>query len=420
MTLSMPFAKVDREQRLVSGFATLDNVDRQGDVVKAEASHAAFSRFAGNIREMHQPIAAGRMVKFAEDEFYDSKTGKSYRGVFVTVRVSKGAEPTWQKVLDGTLTGFSIGGKINDSETQWNKDDGTNVRIVKDYDLNELSLVDVPANQYSTVLSIQKAADGSAIVKGMIADVNLKNVFWCNEDKVSKNSTSESAECSFCGNGMENIGWFEDGTDRDEKVKEIVTKFLNPQEDIAKASDTSEGGVENMTDTNDQGTPGPDNAEIREESDTSDSATPTADEVDELGTEEAPAEETEAAPVDEVEGGDTDLTKMIDDLKEAVETSLSKTETVTAEAVATVEGRLNEISKSFDEKASELEKKFDELSSSLTAIRESSDEVTKRLDSLEGETAIRKSGEVSSEGTITKSNTTDNVWNGAFLGADRL
>ena len=33
--LGMPITKVDRENRRVSGFATLDNVDTQGDVVLA-------------------------------------------------------------------------------------------------------------------------------------------------------------------------------------------------------------------------------------------------------------------------------------------------------------------------------------------------------------------------------------------------
>ena len=31
--MSMPFAKVDQEKRTVSGYATLNNIDSQGDVV---------------------------------------------------------------------------------------------------------------------------------------------------------------------------------------------------------------------------------------------------------------------------------------------------------------------------------------------------------------------------------------------------
>jgi hypothetical protein len=72
--LSMPFSKVDKERRIVSGFATLDNVDRQNDIVTTEASLKAFSKFRGNIREMHQPISVGKMVSFKEDKYFDPET----------------------------------------------------------------------------------------------------------------------------------------------------------------------------------------------------------------------------------------------------------------------------------------------------------------------------------------------------------
>ena len=62
--LSMPFSKVDQERRIVSGFATLDNIDKQADIVTTEASMSAFAKFRGNIREMHQPSAVGKMVSF--------------------------------------------------------------------------------------------------------------------------------------------------------------------------------------------------------------------------------------------------------------------------------------------------------------------------------------------------------------------
>ncbi len=110
--LSMPLTKVDKERRIVSGFASLDNVDKQDDIVTAEASMSAFAKFRGNIREMHQPVAVGKMVDFKEDKYFDPDTKKFYKGVFVSAYVSKGAQDTWEKVLDGTLTGFSIGGPI--------------------------------------------------------------------------------------------------------------------------------------------------------------------------------------------------------------------------------------------------------------------------------------------------------------------
>jgi hypothetical protein len=76
--LSLPFSKVDIQRRIVSGFATLDNIDKQNDIVTTEASVKAFSKFRGNIREMHQPSAVGKMVSFKEDKYFDPESKKFY------------------------------------------------------------------------------------------------------------------------------------------------------------------------------------------------------------------------------------------------------------------------------------------------------------------------------------------------------
>ena len=118
MALSFPIAKVNKEKRTVSGFASLDNVDRHGDIVTADASKKAFENFRGNIREMHGPSAVGKMIDFKEDAFFDKATGKKYSGVYVTAYISKGAQDAWEKVLDGTYSGFSIGGNIVDAKME--------------------------------------------------------------------------------------------------------------------------------------------------------------------------------------------------------------------------------------------------------------------------------------------------------------
>ena len=60
--LSMPLTKVDEQRRTVTGFASLDNIDSHDDIVVADASVRAFTRFRGNIREMHQPIEVTDVV----------------------------------------------------------------------------------------------------------------------------------------------------------------------------------------------------------------------------------------------------------------------------------------------------------------------------------------------------------------------
>lgn len=405
VSLSMPIAKVDAENRLVSGFATLDNIDTSDDVVTAEASANAFARFRGNIREMHEPIAAGRLVDFREDSFYDPQSKKFYRGIYVTAYVSKGAQDTWEKVLDGTLSGFSIGGNIVDASTEFVKDAGKAVRFIKDYDLVELSLVDNPANQLANVFSIVKSNTGT-MMKGMVADTHLVNVFWCSKDEIAKNSVSESETCMGCGSEMEQIGWFERGEDEAVKTAAAVADFLRQKEDddaATKQVDTivnGEGGVDMADEIIEK------NAEegvVTSSDVTGEEEAPAAEAVEEVASEEEVVAEDEV--VDEAPA-EPDFEKMFDDLKGSVKESIEKT-------VAAVEEKVTAATAAFDEKASEFEKSLGELSERLEAIKTEREDVAKRLDALEKASAIKKSGEVETTEPVKKAKA--GLWGGTFF-----
>jgi len=217
--LSMPINKVDKERRIVSGFATLDNLDRQGDIVPADASKRAFETFRGNLREMHQPIAVGKVVSFKEDKYFDEATKSFYNGIYVSAYVSKGAQDTWEKVLDGTLTGFSIGGNIEKADDIYNSELDKACRVIKEYTLSELSLVDNPANQFANVLSIEKGH-----LEGYLSKATIENVFWCRGDDIITMSYNANLSCPQCDKAMNNIGFVESNdNDKVSVVKSIIS-----------------------------------------------------------------------------------------------------------------------------------------------------------------------------------------------------
>jgi len=417
--LTMPLSKVDKENRLVSGWASLDNADSQGDVVLKEANQRAFSRFRGNIREMHQPIAVGRMVDFKEDSYFDQETQKFYNGIFVTVYVSKGAQDTWEKVLDGTLQGFSIGGAIKDAETQWVKDAGRAIRFVKDYELVELSLVDSPANQLANVFSITKAADGSTVMKGMVADTRSENVFYCEADGIAKTSTEESVSCGNCGSAMQNIGWFEYESDED-KTEKVSTLIANRN---SSNTSGSEEPIAKQETAQDEG--GVIVAEENKTTETEVEAGSTATVVDEVAEEgkaetevesstEEVAEKTDEEKSEEVTSEEEpDISKMFGDLQTAIESGLEKNAKQADEAIA-------KASEVFESKVDELVKKHEELVTKFESLKTDIGGVEKRLGVVEGETAIKKSGDLggSTEETLQKSK--GSTWGGRFLGLSDL
>ncbi|MBM3211836.1 hypothetical protein FJZ33_06445, partial [Candidatus Poribacteria bacterium] len=218
ITLSVPFTKVNREKRTVAGFATLDNLDQTGDVVTSEASIKAFESFRGNLREMHQPVAVGKVVSFKPEAYYDPKSKEFYNGVYVDAYISKGAQDTWEKILDGTLQGFSIGGKIIDSDNEVNKATGKTIRFIKDYSLMELSIVDSPANELCNIVSISKR-NGQLVFKGMAAEIVTENIFYCDESDSVFISTESSYDSPVTGKPATLIGWVESNDVN--KAKEI-------------------------------------------------------------------------------------------------------------------------------------------------------------------------------------------------------
>lgn len=396
--ISVPFSKVDASARTVSGFATLDNVDKQGDLVLSSASSTAFEKFRGNLREMHQSIAVGKVLSFTQEEFYDPETTKMYSGVYVTAYVSTGAQDTWEKVLDGTLSGFSIGGAIDDSENFYDPELEKNIRIIKEYSLVELSLVDSPANQLANVFAITKLDSGEMSITGIATTVKTSNVFWCSDDQIAKSSENETAACT-CGKSMENIGWIEQSeVNKSDSVAKVVNKFLGIDQ---SNEDISKGGIK-MAEN-----------EIIEDAEVAEVAV----EAVEVVAEDTAVEKAET--VSEVEVEELDIVKQIGDLKDFVQAEIAKAiqgaadeiakVTQTVEAIASkadvIEADVSEIKKSFEVTIDDVSAKVEELGKGVTAI--------------DNAVAVKKSEDLGgSEAPIEKSE--NNVWRGSFLSVNDL
>ena len=430
--LSMPFNKVDQERRLVSGFATLDNVDRQADIVTAEASMKAFSKFRGNIREMHQPISVGKMVAFKEDKYFDPETKKFYSGVYVSAYVSKGAQDTWEKVLDGTLSGFSIGGRMNKWDDALDEKLNKPIRIIKEYDLVELSLVDNPANQFANVLSIEKV-NGVDTVKGDLVDTVVENVFWDKDNGIVTISENEVEQSPISGMPMINIGFVEKtDTEKSEMIKFLVdsAKGINTKinKEVSPMTDTTnevvveapaeEAVAQETTVEEAQVAPEADTAEgvsVEKSADADEDDKPgstTPEEADDASGEEDDMEETkksdDAEPAEEAVSKSDEIDAAIVDIKEVVTKAFSD---LTAVVQAQAE-QIAELSKSLINATSEITSVKNEIENAKSNF----DEFGKRVDAVEADTAFRKSGDLGEivqdqpETQVEKS-----LWGGRFL-----
>jgi hypothetical protein len=415
--LSMPLTKVDKERRIVSGFASLDNVDKQDDIVTSEASLDAFARFRGNIREMHQPSAVGKMVSFKEDKYFDPETKKFYKGVFVSAYISKGAQDAWEKVIDGTYTGFSIGGRMNKWDDAYDEKSDKTIRVIKEYDLVELSLVDSPANQFANIVSVEKV-DGVDVIKG--DETILENVFYDKESGIVIASENESEISPVTGEQMTNIGFVE----KTDNEKVTMMKFLV---DSAKGINTSKINkeVKPMTENTETvaeviETEAPVEVEKSEVAPEVDAVveTPAEDitKADEavVVEEVAKSEETEAVEAveetAEVSKSDETIVESVEEIKNTLESAFS-------DLVSTVKSLQAEVEmlKSSKVDVETAKTSFEAVAKDIAAVSSEFNEFGKRVELVEQDTAFRKSGDLGEIVQNQPETVEKSLWGGSFL-----
>jgi len=138
-----PISKIDEEKRMVYGYATTPTQDSQSEVVDLEASFEAVDEWKqwANIKEMHRADTAAGIAPIIE----------KHVGVGVYIGAEIVDDQAWRKCQKKVYKGFSIGGSVIERKGN---------RITK-YRLNEISLVDRPANPDS-VFMVAKRDDTNA------------------------------------------------------------------------------------------------------------------------------------------------------------------------------------------------------------------------------------------------------------------
>jgi hypothetical protein len=132
----IPFAKIDKEQRMVYGYASTEAEDSQGEIVELQAIKEAWDDYWkwANIREMHQLSAVGVGKEYQFDD----------KGVWIGAKIVD--DMAWKKVKEGVYKGFSIGGKTLEKK-------GNRIKKLR---LDEISIVDRPANPEAVFTIIKR------------------------------------------------------------------------------------------------------------------------------------------------------------------------------------------------------------------------------------------------------------------------
>ncbi len=156
------FDKVDEELREVYGYATVEEIDKQGEIVKFDGACRAFERQAdyfervtagdskGNVRVMHTNVAAGKVIAWDADH--------TKKAIPIGTKIVD--DDAFNKCREKVYIGFSISGIPTKEHKE--KHNGKTVNVIDEFDLLEVSLVDHPACPSATI-NLIKFADGKRV-----------------------------------------------------------------------------------------------------------------------------------------------------------------------------------------------------------------------------------------------------------------
>lgn len=143
-SLSLEY-KFDAEQGVVTGHvAVFNNVDDNNDIIRAGAFTKSIAKFTPPIVWQHNiKEAIGKPVILKEDN----------KGLYVEAKLTKGVPEADKALLllkDKVIDSFSFGYIVTDFEYE----DG--IRIIKELDLFEISLVTLPCNKQAKVIDVKQ------------------------------------------------------------------------------------------------------------------------------------------------------------------------------------------------------------------------------------------------------------------------
>jgi HK97 family phage prohead protease len=176
------------EEFIIEGFASTGEVDRDGDIVSPDSFGKALDGFMENpilcyMHDWTDPIGAityARIVSAGQElSVGKRRMAAPTGGLFVRASISGSASKIRQLISEGVLKAFSIGFMIKDARY----DEVTDVRVITDIELYEISVVSIPSNRRS-LFSVSKALEiGTDVLCEACSVEGVKEAQCCSHHK---------------------------------------------------------------------------------------------------------------------------------------------------------------------------------------------------------------------------------------------
>jgi HK97 family phage prohead protease len=148
----IPFEKTvseDGSLKLFGGIASSTSVDRDNE----RMDKAVLNKIAGDLKKNSTVFFNHDLKGLGVGTVASAEVVNDSVRISVVPTKAKGMEDVVTQIQEGVLKSFSIGGKIRDWEDQFDEKLGKKVRVIKDVDCYEVSVVGIPANSDASILS---------------------------------------------------------------------------------------------------------------------------------------------------------------------------------------------------------------------------------------------------------------------------
>ena len=184
---------VDNNARRFASYASVDVVDREGEVVPIDELKGVMPTImskGGNIMDSHSNKKVGNILNYV----FTTKQvdGEKREALVILGEIDDKTQlddQVWSAIKDGTYSGMSFGGAAEDTSLDLSYEEADQAVVLNGLEGYEFSVVETPANQESTMIAVNEMAkrySPVAIAKsaGMVSDKEDKNkhVFHTSEE----------------------------------------------------------------------------------------------------------------------------------------------------------------------------------------------------------------------------------------------
>ena len=150
---------LDEKRRLIGGWASVEVLDSQGDIVPTEELEKAMLFLmdrGGHIMYAHENKPVGKILRW--DIRKHEETGVN--GVWIIAKIFNDYpidDKVWALIKQGKLQGFSIGAEAKSEDSVVKDEESGEMRkvsVLRDINLAEVSVVEEPANPFALIEEI--------------------------------------------------------------------------------------------------------------------------------------------------------------------------------------------------------------------------------------------------------------------------